>query len=105
EMGANHLGEIALLCSIAQPTHGFITNIGKAHIGTFGGFENIIRAKSELYDHLLRNNGTVFINSRDEILSNMAKRFREPIMYYQPGDYYTCSLVDANPFITFQAEN
>ena len=105
EMGANHLGEIALLCSIAQPTHGFITNIGKAHIGTFGGFENIIRAKSELYDHLLRNNGTVFINSRDEILSNMAKRFREPIMYYQPGDYYTCSLVDANPFISFQAEN
>ena len=41
EMGANHLGEIALLCSIADPTHGFITNIGKAHIGTFGGFENM----------------------------------------------------------------
>jgi UDP-N-acetylmuramoyl-tripeptide--D-alanyl-D-alanine ligase len=105
EMGANHLGEIALLCSISQPTHGFITNIGKAHIGTFGGFENIIRGKSELYDHLLRHNGTVFINSRDEILSNMARRFREPLMYYQPGDYYTCSLIEANPFISFRAEN
>lgn len=105
EMGANHVGEIALLCSIAQPTHGFITNIGKAHIGTFGGYENIIRGKSELYDHLLRHHGTVFINSRDEVLVNMAKRFREPIMYYQPGDYYTCSLVDANPYITFRAEN
>ncbi len=105
EMGANHLGEIALLCSIAQPTHGFITNIGKAHIGTFGGYENIIRGKSELYDHLLRHNGTVFINSRDEVLSNMAKRFREPIMYYQPGDYYTCLLIEANPYITFRAEN
>ena len=46
EMGANHVGEIALLCSIANPTHGFITNIGRAHIGTFGGYENIIRAKS-----------------------------------------------------------
>lgn len=105
EMGANHLGEIALLCSIAQPTHGFITNIGKAHIGTFGGYENIIRGKSELYDHLLRQGGTVFINSRDEILSNMAKRFREPVMYYQPGDYYTCSLTDSNPYISFRAEN
>lgn len=47
EMGANRVGDIQLLCSICDPTHGFITNIGKAHIGTFGGFENIIRGKSE----------------------------------------------------------
>ena len=64
EMGANHVGEIASLCAIANPTHGFITNIGKAHIGTFGGFENIIRGKSELYHHLLTQGGSVFINSR-----------------------------------------
>jgi UDP-N-acetylmuramoyl-tripeptide--D-alanyl-D-alanine ligase len=81
EMGANHVGEIALLCSIANPTHGFITNIGKAHIGTFGGFENIIRAKSELYQHLITANGQVFINSENEILSNMAKRFAKPLFY------------------------
>ncbi|MCK5105754.1 MAG: UDP-N-acetylmuramoyl-tripeptide--D-alanyl-D-alanine ligase, partial [Cyclobacteriaceae bacterium] len=37
EMGANHLGEIALLSSISRPTHGLITNIGKAHTGLFGG--------------------------------------------------------------------
>jgi UDP-N-acetylmuramoyl-tripeptide--D-alanyl-D-alanine ligase len=67
EMGANHVGEIALLCSIADPTHGFITNIGKAHIGTFGGFENIIRAKSELYQHLISKGGVVFIKYRSEI--------------------------------------
>src|SRR5688572_12252624 len=65
EMGANHLGEIALLCSIANPTHGFITNIGRAHIGMFGGFENIIRAKSELFQHLIQNKGQVFINSQN----------------------------------------
>ena len=46
EMGANHVGEIAALCELANPTHGFITNIGKAHVGMFGGFENIIRGKS-----------------------------------------------------------
>ncbi|GAB3823503.1 hypothetical protein GCM10028895_30530 [Pontibacter rugosus] len=39
EMGANHIGEIALLCSIALPSHGFITNIGKAHLEGFGSLE------------------------------------------------------------------
>jgi len=105
EMGANHLGEIALLSSIADPTHGFITNIGKAHIGTFGGFENIIRAKSELYQHLITKGGIVFINSRSEILSNMAKRFKDPIFYPSKGDYYHCELVDADPFVKVKAEN
>ena len=105
EMGANHLGEIALLCSIANPSHGFITNIGRAHIGMFGGFENIIRAKSELYQHLIQNEGTVFINSQNEILANMAKRFKQPIFYPAKGDYYHGELIDANPFVKVKAEN
>lgn len=105
EMGANHLGEIALLCSIANPTHGFITNIGKAHIGTFGGFENIIRGKSELYHHLITHNGVVFINSQNHILFNMAKRFAKPVFYPQAGDYYTCTLEGADPLVKVKAEN
>ncbi len=105
EMGANHLGEIAFLCSIANPTHGFITNIGKAHIGTFGGFENIIRGKSELYQHLITREGAVFINSQNPILANMAKRFKNPYLYPALGDYYHAELLDADPFIRFRAEN
>jgi UDP-N-acetylmuramoyl-tripeptide--D-alanyl-D-alanine ligase len=105
EMGANHVGEIALLSSIAQPTHGFITNIGKAHIGTFGGFDNIIRGKSELYQYLLETKGTVFINSQNEILANMAKRFSNPILYPAKGDYYHCEFISADPFVKLQAEN
>lgn len=105
EMGANHVGEIALLCSIANPTHGFITNIGKAHIGTFGGFENIIRAKSELYQHLITASGQVFINSNNEILSNMAKRFARPLFYPKKGDYYHGELLASDPFLRIQAEN
>jgi UDP-N-acetylmuramoyl-tripeptide--D-alanyl-D-alanine ligase len=105
EMGANHLGEIALLCAIANPTHGFITNIGKAHIGTFGGFENIIRAKSELYQHLVQVNGQVFINSKSEMLANMANRFKAPLFYPQPGDYYHAELIGADPMVTLEAEN
>lgn len=105
EMGANHLGEIAALCDIANPTHGFITNIGKAHIGTFGGFENIVRGKSELFQHLITSQGTVFINSSNPILFNMARRFKEPVLYPQPGDFYSCAIVDMDPFLTVQAEN
>ena len=105
EMGANHLEEIALLSSIASPTHGFITNIGKAHIGTFGGFENIIRGKSELYQYLINNSGVVFINSANEILFNMAKRFKKPILYPRKGDFIHVELKDFNAFITYKSEN
>jgi len=104
EMGANHVGEIAMLCTIANPTHGLITNIGKAHIGTFGGFENIVRAKSELYDHLASHAGTVFVNSQNELLAGMATRFKNPIFYPNDGDYYHCDLVGADPFVKIRSE-
>ncbi len=105
EMGANHVGEIAALSAICNPTHGFITNIGKAHIGTFGGFENIIRGKSELYHHLIQHDGTVFINSQNPILFNMAKRFKRPLFYPAMGDDYHCARVDDGYFLTVVAEN
>jgi UDP-N-acetylmuramoyl-tripeptide--D-alanyl-D-alanine ligase len=105
EMGANHLGEIALLCAIANPTHGFITNIGKAHIGTFGGYENIVRGKSELFQHLITNNGQVFINSANPVLFNMAKRFKDPVFYPGVADYYEAQLVSADPMVTIKADN
>lgn len=67
EMGANHIGEIKFLCSIAEPNYGYITNFGKAHLEGFGSFENIIKEKSELYRFIKKANGTVFINSDDNI--------------------------------------
>lgn len=104
EMGANHLGEIAFLCSISMPTHGLITNIGKAHIGLFGGFEGVIRAKSELYDFLIKNDRVVFINQKQELLMNMSKRFKNPVFYPHADAYYHCELVDANPFVEIITE-
>ena len=105
EMGANHLGEISFLCSLANPSHGLITNIGRAHIGLFGSYENIIRAKSELYHHLIVNDGTVFINSQNEVLANMAKRFKGPVFYPAKGDFYSGELVSADPFLKIRAQN
>jgi UDP-N-acetylmuramoyl-tripeptide--D-alanyl-D-alanine ligase len=105
EMGANHLGEIAFLCKIANPTHGFITNIGKAHIGTFGGYENIVRGKSELFRHLLAHKGIVFVNSLNPILVDLAKPFENKIFYPAKGDYYHAELISADPLVRIKADN
>ncbi|MEM6522697.1 MAG: UDP-N-acetylmuramoyl-tripeptide--D-alanyl-D-alanine ligase [Bacteroidota bacterium] len=104
EMGANHVGEIALLSSISKPSHGLITNIGKAHLEGFGGIEGVIRGKSELYQHLINVDGTVWINSNSRELSNMAKRFKDPLMYPNLGGYYHCELQEAEPFLKIKTE-
>lgn len=104
EMGANHLGEIALLSSISRPTHGLISNIGKAHTGLFGGFEGVVRAKSELYDFLIKNKGIVFINQNQEILMNMSKRIKNTVFYPNEGSYYHCSFKGADPFVELKTE-
>ena len=70
EMGANHVGEIKILCEIAAPNFGIITNIGRAHIGLFGGFENIIRGKTELYRYIEAHQGQLFVHSDNQILLN-----------------------------------
>jgi UDP-N-acetylmuramoyl-tripeptide--D-alanyl-D-alanine ligase len=69
EMGASHVGEIRTLCLIAKPDYGIITNIGPAHIEGFGTFDGIIKAKTELYEHLRKVNGIALYNDKDNILS------------------------------------
>lgn len=65
EMGANHQGEIRLLANIAEPTHGYITNIGLAHLEGFGGEEGVYKGKKELFDHLAQHHGTAFVQRSD----------------------------------------
>lgn len=69
EMGANKFKDIEELCDIAEPTHGIITNIGKAHLEGFINFEGVLRTKRELYESVYNNNGLVIINADDEILT------------------------------------
>ena len=73
EMGANHFGEIAILCEITQPNYGYITNFGKAHLEGFGNIEGVIKAKSELYDFLKKSDGITFVNSFDLIQMKKTK--------------------------------
>ncbi len=72
EMGANHPGEIAFLCDIADPDCGLITNVGRAHLEGFGSFEGVIKTKTELYHHLATKEGTVFVNADNPILMEKA---------------------------------
>ncbi len=71
EMGANHQKEIGFLCTISQPTHGLITNVGKAHLEGFGGVEGVKKGKGELYDYLKETGGTVFIDTDSPDLIEM----------------------------------
>lgn len=88
EMGANHQKEIKQLCEIALPTHGMITNIGKAHLEGFGGPEGVIKGKKELYDWLIQQEGHIFYNSDDVLLSELVAPYLSKTAY-QPSAYKT----------------
>lgn len=106
EMGANHQQEIAFYCSIAAPTHGIITNIGKAHLEGFGGVEGVKKGKGELYDYLGAHGGRAFVNSGSQVLTEMAAGLSEAVFYPQHKDYYHCSLLEeGGPLLTFKAED
>lgn len=81
EMGANHIGENALLCEIAEPSHGLVTNNGMDHLEGFGSIEGVAKSNSELYYYLLKNNGIAFVNAHDEWLMRMATRLNNNITY------------------------
>lgn len=81
EMGANHLREIASYCTIALPTHGLITNCGKAHLEGFGSEEGVRKGKGELYDHLRAHDGTAFIMWDYPYLRAMSKSIPHIYIY------------------------
>ncbi len=100
EMGANKLSDISELCVIANPTHGIITNIGKAHLEGFGSFEGVLVTKKELYDAVKFNNGVLFYNSDDEILNEIIP---QEIPHYdystQKKSFVNGKLISMSPFV------
>jgi len=103
EMGANHRGEIAELCTIAEPNYGIITNIGKAHLEGFGSFEGVKKAKAELYHYLEQNNGTVFYDSGNPILTELARGLNKKISYGTTDADFTGELLKSPPFLNLKA--
>lgn len=81
EMGANHQKEIAGYCAYVQPTHGIITNVGKAHLEGFGGVEGVRKGKGELYDYLRAANGAAIAFDDYDYLHEMSHNIR-PVYWY-----------------------
>lgn len=103
EMGANHQGEIAFLSEIAAPTHGLITNVGKAHLEGFGSFEGVKKAKGELYDYLKEHHAVLFLQADNAFLQAMeSQRNIETVVRYGFSDSNAIvgKLEAANPLLT-----
>jgi UDP-N-acetylmuramoyl-tripeptide--D-alanyl-D-alanine ligase len=81
EMGANHQKEIEGYCKYVLPTHGIITNCGKAHLEGFGGIEGVKKGKGELFNYLRDNNGSAFIYNDFDYLRSMSSGIREVNTY------------------------
>ena len=81
EMGANHQKEIEGYCRYTLPTHGIITNIGRAHLEGFGGPEGVKKGKGELYDYLRDSNGTAFVLRDSEDLRHMSRGIPHLVTY------------------------
>jgi len=115
EMGANHQKEIEMLCTIAQPTHGLITNVGKAHLEGFGGVEGVKKGKGELYDYLKKESesdeasGVAFVNSDSDALLEMqqARGLKHVIFYGTDNidNLVTGKLVENSPFLSLEWTN
>ncbi len=102
EMGANHIGEIELLCRISMPDYGIITNVGKAHLEGFGSFEGVKKAKGELYKYLYENDGMAFVNYDNEILEDMKPP--HSVIYYGTKGFTHCQgkIISQGIYLSFR---
>lgn len=106
EMGANKFKDIEEICDIAEPTHGIITNIGRAHLEGFKNLEGVIKTKKELYDSIKKSNGTIFVNSDDETLINILP---EKVEVYRYGRDHSANVIGEltalSPFVEMRWEH
>ena len=100
EMGANHQKEIEKYCKYALPTHGLITNCGKAHLEGFGGIEGVEKGKGELFDFLRENNGTAFIMNDYSYLQRMSSGIQTVISYGTKEADVVGKLSQTEPFLS-----
>lgn len=99
EMGANHLKEIEGYCVYTAPTHGLITNCGKAHLEGFGGIEGVRKGKGELFDYLRLNNGTAFLMWDYDYLREMSKGIPTIYTYGTDAANITGNTIKSEPFL------
>lgn len=105
EMGANHQKEIESYCLIAEPDYGLITNVGKAHLEGFGGFEGVKKGKGELYQWVREKGKKIFINRNNQHLVEMSSRYnQDKLIAYgtSAGNYCSGKLLSEEPFLSVE---
>lgn len=103
EMGAGKQGDIKELAEIAEPNYGVITSIGKAHLEGMGGPEGVVKTKSEMYDFVIENNGTILWDSSILSLKEKVKNAMKVITYgLNEIDDFQYSILESEPFLTFE---
>ena len=102
EMGASHPGDIDELTNIGEPNYGMITNIGRAHLRDFGGYEGVIKTKNEMYQYIGAHNGLLFVNKDNELLMNLANNINK--VTYGTGDDADVKgkMLSANPYLSVE---
>ncbi len=105
EMGANHVGETALLCEIVKPDMGVITNNGLDHLEGFGNLEGVIKANGELFEYLAKHNGKAFFNTAELSLAPLKNSVREIITYPQTDDFYQVKPLESQLYLKLQTES
>jgi UDP-N-acetylmuramoyl-tripeptide--D-alanyl-D-alanine ligase len=102
EMGANHRGEIASYCHYARPTHGLITNVGKAHLEGFGGYEGVKKGKGELFDFMRGSDGTAFIMWDYDYLREMSQGIKHIVRYGSSDAETQGRIIESEPFLSLE---
>lgn len=102
EMGASHPGDIDELTNIGEPDYGIITNIGRAHLRDFGGYEGVIKTKNEMYQYIAAHKGLLFVNKDNGLLMGLANNINKVT-------YGTCDdadiqgkMISANPYLAVE---
>ncbi len=102
EMGANKPGDIQELVEIAEPNHGIITNIGKAHLEGFKTLEGVIKTKTELFQFIEKNKGFLIYNSDDPIISDQCIHFTQKFSFGTNNKANVLGdLIELNPYVVF----
>jgi UDP-N-acetylmuramoyl-tripeptide--D-alanyl-D-alanine ligase len=81
EMGARGIGHIRYLTELTPPRIGLVLNVGSAHIGEFGGREQIAQAKGELVESLPED-GAAILNADDPLVRAMSSRTKAKVVLF-----------------------
>lgn len=92
EMGADRVGNLEYLTSVAPPDVSVVLAVGRAHLGHFGGIENVARTKSELVSGLVPG-GTAVLNHDDERVAAMAPLAPGPVLTFSASGDTAADLV------------